>query len=985
MKNIFLKKIANTVAIFTLVVFYSGVGTLLTLPNTAHATGGSGSIKTTDASCEQNINHYDVGDDVWIMGDNFDTESYDWDITGLPGGASSDPNTEVASGDFEVTEDSFCFEAYTVEDGDEGEYKATFGDKHDNYDVGGDNDDGDDEDTRGDEEDTDCTEVTTTIVSDTTNTVTGGGDAVATFVHANWASIADAIWIWSSALVNPDNMGADETVEFNKSFSIDGTITNATLELASDNGYDFTINGDSVSSNAGEFNYGSVTGPLDVTSAINEGSNDIIASVTNMANGNTNPEENPAGLLYKLTVDHLVCETPPAEDTTVEAVKIVCDSETDLPNWGAGGPEVTATTATDFLAAHPNCHQEDWDFAWSLDGVGNPGDGTTGTGGAGWNGFSTGVSTVVPAGQRIWFREQPSDDYIPFTGQNTTQDVSAEIYCGSDVLNYDNWEFIDTVEGESYSCVGFNVPIEPELPICNPEEELIQNGNFEAPVLANATWDIIPNTNPLLKWITAWVSPQTGGRLGLEIQNHVAGDPAQGEQHAELDGDHPVTMWQEVPTVIGQSYVLNFKYSARPGRTTADNTVDVKIDGAVVGSTLANDGTSLSNTLWDAETRTFTASSTSTKIEFTDTGTDTSFGGYLDDVSLRCGEVEDVASHITVTKIVSGSDTPVSAFPLFVDDTLVTSGVSTEFDPGTYTIHETGNEEFTPSFSGSCVADEGNATRIIAISDWIDKKVALQAAIDADPSSPSNPAREAMISDINDKIAALEGALTATLTLGTDEDLQCTITNTYNAPPVDVCPNIDDLQTEVPEGYSLSEGQCIEDVVVLTDVCPNILEVQTEVPQGYHLSDGQCIEDVTPPTNGGGGGGSRHTSSGSSSDGRVLGATTSCGIYLEKFMAYRRQNDPAQVIKLQQFLNNYMHLNLTTDGVFGRSTESAVRAFQASRLGTVLTPWGRNLPTGLVYLTTITDINNIMCPELKIPIPTNLIPFSHHPLAPRAI
>ena len=967
--------------ICTMVIFYSGVGTLLTLPNTAHATGGSGSIKTTNASCETNINHYNVGDDVWIMGDNFDTEEYAWNIKGLPGGASSDPNTEVASGDFEVTEDSFCFNAYTVLDGDDGEYKATFGNKHDNYHVDGEGDT--EEEEENNEEDTDCTPVTTVIVSDETNTVTGGGDAVATFVHANWASIADATWIWSSALVNPDNMGADETVEFNKSFSIDGTITNATLELASDNGYDFAINGDSVASNAGEHNYESVTGPLDVTSTINEGSNDIVASVTNMANGNTNPEENPAGLLYKLTIDHLVCENPPVEEATVTATKIVCDSETDLPNWGAGGPEITGTTASDFLETHPNCHSEPWDFAWSLDGVGNPGDGTTGTGGAGWNGFSDSTPTSIPAGQRIWFREQPSDDYIPFTGQNTTESVSAEIYCSTDVLNYDNWEFIDTVADTAYSCVGFNVP---KIPACDPEEELIQNGDFETPVLPNATWDIIPDTNPLLKWLVAWTSPQTGGRLGLEIQNHVAGDPAQGEQHAELDGDHPVTMWQEVPTVIGQSYVLNFKYSARPGRTTTDNTIDVKIDGAVVGATLANDGTALSNTLWDAETRTFTATGTSTKIEFTDTGTDTSFGGYLDDVSLRCGTVEDDASHITVTKIVSGSDTPPSAFTLFVDETVVTSGIPTEFEPNTYTVYEAGMENFTPSFSGACVADEGNTARINAIADWMDKKIALQAAIDADPESPSNPTREALIVDINEKITALQSALTATVELGIDEDVQCTITNTYEAPPVDMCPNIDELQTEVPEGYSLDDGQCIEDVVPPTDVCPNILEVQTEVPQGYSLIDGQCIENVTPPTNGGGGGGgSRHSSSGSSSDGRVLGATASCGIYLEKFMAYRRQNDSAQVIKLQQFLNNYMHLNLATDGIFGRGTESAVRAFQTSRLGTVLTPWGRNLPTGLVYLTTITDINNIMCPTLNIPIPSNLIPFSQHPLAPRAI
>lgn len=33
-----------------------------------------------------------------------------------------------------------------------------------------------------------------------------------------------------------------------------------------------------------------------------------------------------------------------------------------------------------------------------------------------------------------------------------------------------------------------------------------------------------------------------------------------------------------------------------------------------------------------------------------------------------------------------------------------------------------------------------------------------------------------------------------------------------------------------------------------TDVCPNLDGVQTEVPEGYELKDGQCVEKITPPT-----------------------------------------------------------------------------------------------------------------------------------------
>ncbi|MCC6855170.1 MAG: hypothetical protein IT189_03815, partial [Microbacteriaceae bacterium] len=45
-------------------------------------------------------------------------------------------------------------------------------------------------------------------------------------------------------------------------------------------------------------------------------------------------------------------------------------------------------------------------------------------------------------------------------------------------------------------------------------------------------------------------------------------------------------------------------------------------------------------------------------------------------------------------------------------------------------------------------------------------------------------------------------------------------------PPTDVCANIDDVQTEVPEGYTTDGTNCYPPVV---DVCSNIDDVQTEV------------------------------------------------------------------------------------------------------------------------------------------------------------
>jgi hypothetical protein len=61
----------------------------------------------------------------------------------------------------------------------------------------------------------------------------------------------------------------------------------------------------------------------------------------------------------------------------------------------------------------------------------------------------------------------------------------------------------------------------------------------------------------------------------------------------------------------------------------------------------------------------------------------------------------------------------------------------------------------------------------------------------------------------------------------------------------DVCPNIAGIQSTVPEGMHLVEGQC---VAIVTDVCPNIAGIQSTVPEGMHLVEGQCVEIVTPPT-----------------------------------------------------------------------------------------------------------------------------------------
>jgi len=172
-------------------------------------------------------------------------------------------------------------------------------------------------------------------------------------------------------------------------------------------------------------------------------------------------EGNPDRTL--IVVNQLVEEEEP-DTATIVATKIVCDSEEDLPNWGEGGEDITENTASNFLENNENCQEEDWTFEWAGSQTENPGDNQE-VGGDPWTSFSGNVT--VPAGDLVWVREQLPDGYIPFSGDTESEDgwdeVSAEFYCSNDVLNYDNYDFINPVEeGETYYCVGFNVPTETQ-------------------------------------------------------------------------------------------------------------------------------------------------------------------------------------------------------------------------------------------------------------------------------------------------------------------------------------------------------------------------------------------------------------------------------------------------------------------------------------------------------------------------------------------
>jgi len=166
----------------------------------------------------------------------------------------------------------------------------------------------------------DCKTCNVEIKSDATNKVVatvGGADPVtmphdAVLVsnpHVRWTvtpEIPGASWIWATDPTLQADTTQDVYYTFQKKFTWLGPITGATLSLGlgADNGYEVKLNGNVIGTDWTEFNYQS---PADTFSGfgadIVQGENTLEITVKNIGMPNGNPNDNPGGLLYKLTID----------------------------------------------------------------------------------------------------------------------------------------------------------------------------------------------------------------------------------------------------------------------------------------------------------------------------------------------------------------------------------------------------------------------------------------------------------------------------------------------------------------------------------------------------------------------------------------------------------------------------------------------------------------------------------------------------------
>lgn len=182
-------------------------------------------------------------------------------------------------------------------------------------------------------------------------------------------------------------------------------------------------------------------------------------------------------------------------------------------------------------------------------------------------------------------------------------------------------------------------------------QNVLIDGSFETPEVTNgAQWDIFPS--PVGGWQVAWrgdipatFGPQNRPAIAnLEFHEGVLGAAFQGDQYVELDTDWAgpngsgdgepasVIIYQDIATTPGATYNWSYRFSPRPNTGAADNRVEMQWGGVVEDDT--NNVAGGGAIAWSLRSGTVVATTTTTRIAFTDLGTANSLGSFVDDFSL---------------------------------------------------------------------------------------------------------------------------------------------------------------------------------------------------------------------------------------------------------------------------------------------------------------------------------------------------------------
>jgi uncharacterized repeat protein (TIGR01451 family) len=621
-------------------------------------------------------------------------------------------------------------------------------------------------------------------------------------------------------------------------------------------------------------------------------------------------------MVRKVKVIEDTTTTPPTHPVTIVATNIVCDSETDLPNYGNFGPDITSTTAIDYVHNHQNCRlSPNWMFQWSF---GNehgkllapelPGDfigeASVSSEYSSWNTFgptdSNGVTTTTISNLNganfIWVREVLKEGYLPFSYPHVDNEYSAETYCHTDVLHYDNYDSItDPILGNTYYCVTWNV--------------LKKVNTNHAPVIT------LVGNNP--ETIIVGSTYTDAGATALDIE----------------DGDitSKIVASSTVNTNITGSYTVTYDVVDSSGlaATRVTRVVNVvpsvclapQISSALVATTTINIPFTFNLTSSSTHPALFDVSTTSlpSGLSFSTTtnsisGTPTVFGTFSIPLQLTstCGSDQD-------TFILNILNTPASGANLSVSKTSNVTSVNAGGDVVyTITASNTGPEDATS----------------VSISDFL--------PVQLDFVSATSTVGEYSTTTSMWTIGTLQNGSSTTLT----------------------------LTTKVKIG---TEGQKISNTAIATSTVadPDI---------SNNTSANEVNINPAASTGGGGGGGGGNGGGGGGSNGPIVGSygggggsvapvvvvnpttpVNACD-YLLEYIQVGQNNNPVEVKKLQVFLRDFEGFtNLQVTGVYNEETINAVDIFQNKYKDDVLTPWGHTAPTSYVYILTKKKVNEIYC------------------------
>jgi hypothetical protein len=618
------------------------------------------------------------------------------------------------------------------------------------------------------------------------------------------------------------------------------------------------------------------------------------------------------------------------DKATLVATKIVCEDERYLPNWGAikaDGNPITANSAQNFLDSVNTGEEDvcwlasDWEFEWAPLGTTNPGDDYIGYGGGQWSTFgptdqngSVQLSIDLnQLGTGLFFREVLKDEYIPFADEFGDSDISAEFYCHTDVLNYDNLDQITGMEeGETYYCLGFNA-------LKKIDDEGI---------------------SPILECVEELGRGEYRAHFGYETHNTTDVTVPIGSQN-KFTGGGVVGEDQGQPTLF-EYPAPNYPSPSRMGRTGfyPNNPFFVDFDGTNLVWTLQGP---------DGNTKTSTASINSKKCPVEEETFNLVAHKVVCETEADLpdwAESQNQPSEITQSLIVNYVNNSHGACYFEEDWEFEWAEEGTQKKPGAFTGQAgTGWTTFGPTTSGPT----GMATTTIDYEDrdmiWV-REVLKNGYI---PFSDQNGGSESTSAEL---LCSIDGYNYDNYDRVDDPE----VGETYYCVGFNVAEEGNNHTPRTSSGGGITLLQIKEEDEETPESdqpeesTPSENEEESEAPEDF--IEGEILGSFI----------------------QRYQANKKCGPYLNEYIKAGAKNNPLEVLKLQLFLRDYLGINLPLNGIYGKDTVAALEEFQLMHKDEVLKPWveagvheNENTPTGYVYLTTQRWINMIMCPSLNLP------------------